>query len=241
MLIGHYAPALVLQRVRPSIPLWVLFIATQAVDVAWGLFVLTGVEHCRIAPGFTESNSLDLYDMPYSHSVVATVLWSVGLALVWRTFRHGRRHRGEGMIIALAVASHFVLDLVVHVPDLPVTSTNGPMLGLGLWRHRELALVVEGALFVVSALAWSLPPRNRGKRRGVVLGAMAAFLVASYYLPAPPTPQLMAISGLATYAACALAACSTNGPRRGTRRECAPAVMTRAASETEKQPASVHA
>ena len=70
MLIGHYAPALVLHRVRPSIPLWVLFLATQALDVLWGLFVLTGVEHVRMVPGFTESNSLDLYDMPYSHSVV---------------------------------------------------------------------------------------------------------------------------------------------------------------------------
>jgi hypothetical protein len=70
MLIGHYAPALLLHRARPSIPLWVLFVATQALDVLWGLFVLTGVEHVRMVPSLTESNSLDLYDMPYSHGLV---------------------------------------------------------------------------------------------------------------------------------------------------------------------------
>jgi hypothetical protein len=116
-----------------------------------GLFVLTGVEHVRIVPGFTESNPLDLYDMPYSHGLLATVVWSVGLALVWRALRSSQAHRGEALIVGLAVASHFVLDLVVHVPDLPVVGTHGTMWGFGLWRHRELALMVEGGLFVLAA------------------------------------------------------------------------------------------
>jgi hypothetical protein len=206
MLIGHYAPALVLQRVRPSIPLWVLFVATQAVDVLWGIFVLTGVEHARIVPGFTESNPLDLYDMPYSHGLLATVVWSVGFALLWRAFRPPQRRGVEALIVGLAVASHFALDLVVHVPDLPVVSTHGMKWGFGLWRHRELAVLVECAIFVVAALIWSQPRANRGLRASIVLSAMTALLVASYYIPPPPTPAMMIISGLAIYAACALAA-----------------------------------
>jgi hypothetical protein len=206
MLIGHYGPALVLQRVRPSIPLWVLFVATQAVDILWAVFVLTGVEHVRIVPGFTESNSLDLYDMPYSHSVGATVVWSVGLALLWRAFRGSEERRGEALVICLAVASHFMLDLVVHVPDLPVVGSLGTKLGFGLWRHRELALLVECTIFVVAALVWWQRRENRRSRAALVLGTMTALLVASFYIPEPPTPAAMAMSGLATYAACALAA-----------------------------------
>jgi hypothetical protein len=61
-LIGHYAPALVLQRARPSVRLWQLFVATQLVDVLWTAFVFGGIEHARIVPGFTESNDLDLWD-----------------------------------------------------------------------------------------------------------------------------------------------------------------------------------
>jgi hypothetical protein len=206
MLIGHYGPALVLQRIRPSIPLWVLFIATQAVDILWGVFVLTGVEHARVVPGFTESNPLDLYDMPYSHGLLANAAWSVGFALVWRALRPPQRRRGEALIVGLAVASHFVLDLLVHVRDLPVVGTNGAVWGLGLWRHRELALLVECAVFVAAALVWRQAPQNRGPRAATMLGAMTAMLVGSYYLPAPPTPATMAGTGLATYAVCALAA-----------------------------------
>jgi hypothetical protein len=213
MLIGHYAPALVLHRVRPSIPLWVLFVATQALDVLWGLFVLTDIEHVRIVPGFTESNSLDLYSMPYSHGLVATLVWSVGFALLWRAFRPAQLGRREAPIVGLAVASHFVLDLLVHVPDLPLVGAHGMMLGLGLWRHRQLALLVEFALFMVGALVWRRTRRTGDRRNGIVLGSLTVLLVASYYLPAPTTPGAMAVTGLATSAACALAAWWADRPR----------------------------
>jgi hypothetical protein len=206
MLIGHYAPALALQRAHPSIPLWVLFVAAQALDVLWAVFVLAGVEHARVVPGFTESNSLDLYDMPYSHSLVATVSWSVGFASLWWALRPPSRRGGEAPIIGLAVASHFALDLVVHVPDLPVAGTHGTLWGFGLWRYRQLALLVEFTIFVVAALVWRRAPGNRGARPAILLGAMTALLVASYYLPAPPTPAAMAAAGLAIYATCTLAA-----------------------------------
>jgi hypothetical protein len=206
MLIGHYAPALLLHRLRPSTSLPALFVAAQAVDILWGGFILTGVEHARMVPGFTESNPLDLYDMPYSHGLLATVAWSLGLALVWRALRSSPQHRGEALIVGLAVASHFLLDLLVHVHDLPVIGTTGTKWGLGLWRHRELALMVECGLFVLAACVWMLPSENRHPRAAIVLGAMTALLVASFYIPAPPTAAAMALSGLATYAACPLAA-----------------------------------
>jgi hypothetical protein len=197
MLIGHYAPALVLHRIRPSIPLWALFVAVQAADVLWGGFILTGVEHARMVPGFTESNPLDLYDMPYSHGLLASVAWSVWFALLWRALRPSPHYRSEALIIGLAVASHFVLDLLVHVPDLPVIGTLGTKWGLGLWRHRELALMVECALFVVAAWVWMGSGENRQPRAAIVLCAMTAMLMASFYTPPPPTPATMAVSGLA--------------------------------------------
>jgi hypothetical protein len=83
MLIGHYAPALVLQRARPSVKLWQLFVATQLVDVLWAAFVFGGIEHARIVPGFTESNDLDLWDMPYTHSLVGTVAWAALAFVAW--------------------------------------------------------------------------------------------------------------------------------------------------------------
>ena len=81
MFIGHYGPAYAIKAIRPTIPLWLLFVAVQLVDVGWALLVLLGVEKVRIVPGITASNPLDLYYMPYTHSLAAAALWA-GAAIV---------------------------------------------------------------------------------------------------------------------------------------------------------------
>src|SRR5580704_18132825 len=69
MFIGHYGPAFGGKAALRQIPLWVLFIAVQWMDVVWSVFVLTGIEKVRIVPGFTEASPLDLYYMPYTHGL----------------------------------------------------------------------------------------------------------------------------------------------------------------------------
>jgi hypothetical protein len=82
MFVGHYGPSLAAKALNGSVPLWALFLAVQLVDVFWAIFVLLGIEKVRIAPGITATNPLDLYYMPYTHSLVAAILWSVATALV---------------------------------------------------------------------------------------------------------------------------------------------------------------
>src|SRR5437762_11221781 len=84
MFIGHYGPSFAIKSLRPTIPLWLLFIAVQVVDVAWAVLVLLGVEKVRIVPGITASNPLDLYYMPYTHSLAAALLWSLGALVCYR-------------------------------------------------------------------------------------------------------------------------------------------------------------
>lgn len=205
MLLGHYAPAFVLQRVRPSVKLWHLFVATQFVDVLWGLFILAGIEHVRIVPHFTESNDLDLWDMPYTHSLVATGVWALVAFVVWRATHRGATATGDALVIAIAVASHFAADYLVHVADLPILAAQGTKVGLGLWRHRTVALVLETGLFAGSALFWWQPRAKERRARAVALWlvVMTAIAAATFFIPTPPSPAAMALSGLATYAACA--------------------------------------
>src|SRR5882672_6012360 len=109
MFVGHYGPSFAAKGVRNSIPLWVLFIAVQLLDVAWSVLVLLGVEKLRIVPGITASNPLDLYYMPYTHSLVGAILWSIaaggGGALLF-----GVAIRSGIAWIGGAVFSHWVLD-----------------------------------------------------------------------------------------------------------------------------------
>src|SRR4030095_8805327 len=109
MFVGHYGVSFAAKKVAPAVPLWLLFIAVQLLDVAWAPLVLLGIEKVRIVPGITASNPLDLYYMPYTHSLVAALLWAVAAIALCRTLRGVRNWSGAAWIGA-AVFSHWVLD-----------------------------------------------------------------------------------------------------------------------------------
>ena len=96
MFVGHYGVSFAAKRLAPQVPLWVLFVAVQLLDVFWAPLVLLGVERVRIVPGITASNPLDLYYMLYTHSLVAAALWALValLAWRWRSWASGRRANG---------------------------------------------------------------------------------------------------------------------------------------------------
>src|SRR6266436_7700113 len=113
MFVGHYGVSLAAKRGDRSIPLWVLFLTVQLLDVFWSLFVLIGIEKVRIVPGITASNPLDLYYMPYTHSLVAALLWSLAAYVAYRLGMRAA-NTAAALVVAGAVFSHWVLDFVVH-------------------------------------------------------------------------------------------------------------------------------
>jgi hypothetical protein len=141
MFIGHYGASFAIKRADKGIPLWLLFIAVQFLDVFWGIFVLAGIEKVRIVPGITATNPLDLYYMPYTHSLVGALVWSaVGFA-VYRIARKTASNKAA-MLVGLAVFSHWVLDLIVHRPDLALYDDTYKI-GLGLWNYPAIAFGLE--------------------------------------------------------------------------------------------------
>ena len=55
------------------------------------------------------------------------------------------------LVVALAVFSHWVLDLIVHTPDLPLWNDASLKLGLGLWNSAPGTYFLE-AILLLSAL-----------------------------------------------------------------------------------------
>src|SRR5262245_14818574 len=117
MFVGHYGVSFDAKIVDKRIPLWVLFIAVQFIDVLWAVFVLMGIEKVRITPGITATNPLDLYYMPYTHSLLAALAWSVVGSIGYKAIYKDAKQAG---VVAAAIFSHWVLDLIVHRPDLPL-------------------------------------------------------------------------------------------------------------------------
>src|SRR5690349_17354952 len=118
MFVGHYSVSFFAKSVDRRLPLWVLFLAVQLLDLLWAPFVLLGIEKVRIVPGAMAAERLDLYYMPYTHSLVAALLWSVVAFTGYRLWRRGTCHPKAALLVAIAVFSHWVLDALVHHPDL---------------------------------------------------------------------------------------------------------------------------
>ncbi|WP_300542151.1 hypothetical protein [Maricaulis sp.] len=194
MFVGHYGPALAGKAVAKSVPLWTLFFAVQLVDVAWGIFVANGIEHVRIVPGFTEANPLDLYDMPLTHSLPGALVWSVGAGLVYAIWARSQKRLG-GVVIAAAVFSHWLLDLIVHVPDLPLWP-GGPEVGLGLWNNYPLALTAEMAVLVAGLFLYLRVTEAKNATGRIWPWAFLALLVlAEYANHTLPPPESAAAAG----------------------------------------------
>ena len=203
MFVGHYGVAFASRRLDRSIPLWILFVAVQLLDVAWAPLVLLGVEKVRIVPGITATNPLDLYYMPFTHSLVAAFLWSAGAFIGCRIARVDWS-RSSAFVIGGAVFSHWLLDAVVHRPDLPLYDDTAKV-GLGLWNHPALALGLEAALLFGGM--W-LGVRTGVVRRNavVVLGlVMLGVQVLVFFGPPPPSGKTAASTALAAYVLFALA------------------------------------
>lgn len=182
MFIGHFAPALVARGLTEEAPkLGTLFVAGQLVDWAFFTFAIVGVEHMRLVPGITAMNSLDLYHMPYTHSLVGSAAFALvfGLALLLLL-----RNMVAATWGAIVVMSHWGLDWLVHRPDLTIAG-GAEKLGLGLWNRPLIEMPLEIGLVLVAF--WFYFRRTKGPvvPPFLMLGTMLLFQAIDWFGPAP--------------------------------------------------------
>lgn len=200
MFVGHYAAALAAKSAEPRAPLWTLIAGCQLLDIGWSALVIAGVEKFRFNPSLPGSN-LDLYFMPYTHSLPASLAWSAAAAVLarfvlrlsWRT----------AVVIGCVVFSHWLLDLLVHRPDLDL-GFGGPKLGFGLWNLPVPEMVVEMGLLTLAAAAWTATVKTAGLRAWPVVlftGLLIAVQATVTFLGASPpsSTTTMGVMALAIY------------------------------------------
>jgi hypothetical protein len=148
MVAGHFGLAAGIKKIAPRLPLWSLLLATFFLDVVFVFFAAGGLEK-TIPVDSTNPNAYggSLIHAYYTHSLVGALLISAitGLLAAWRWGKRG------GYVIAGVVFSHWILDLIVHRPDLPILPGNFgnlPLLGFGLWQYPVISAIVELALLI---------------------------------------------------------------------------------------------
>jgi hypothetical protein len=197
MFLGHYALAFGAKRIAPTVSLGTLFMACQFADLLWPTFLALGLERVEIDPGNTLVTPLNFVSYPYSHSLVMLLVWAAVFALLYRAMR-GAQPVAINTIAALVI-SHYVLDVITHRPDMPLTIGGTQKIGLGLWNYPGMTLAIESSLFLAGSLLYVTATRERDRTGKFALWGLIATLAAIYfaalYGPPPPNTRAVAIAG----------------------------------------------
>lgn len=172
-----------------------LFVAAQLVDWAFFALLLLGIERMRITPGISAMNPMDLYHLPYTHSLLGSALFAAGFGAVVFALT---RKAATAMIAAAVALSHWFLDLLVHIPDLTLAGSP-PKLGLGLWNYPAVEMPLELAI-TFAALLWYARKRDPGRKQVIALGAALIVLQAINWFGPVATEVTAGTSMLAFFA-----------------------------------------
>lgn len=198
MFVGHYSAALAAKAVEPRAPLWTLVAGAQFIDIGWSVLVMAGVEKVRFDPSLPGS-SLDLYSMPYTHSLPGVAVWVLAAILLCRWVL--KLPWWPAVLIGLVVFSHWALDWLVHRPDLLIWP-GYPKVGLGWWNYPVPEQALEIGLLGLAGMAWAW---TRGRaaegwlRPLAFFTALVALQVAVMFMPPENDAYQMGLSALLVY------------------------------------------
>jgi hypothetical protein len=200
MFVGHYAAAFAAKAIEPKAPMWTLAAAAQLVDIGWSAFIISGIERASVDPALPGS-TLVLEHMPWTHSLPMALAWSVGAALLVKLLL--RLPMWASAVVGLTVFSHWLLDLLVHRPDLELW-IGGDKVGFALWNYPVPEQALEIGLLAVCGAAWVASRKTLGRFAWPAI-AFIGFLVALQIVamlspqPAGPLPPESGVMILAIY------------------------------------------
>jgi len=196
MFLGHFGVGFGAKRFAPRTSLGTLFLASQFIDLLWPLLLLVGAERVAIVPGITVVTPLDFTYYPWSHSLLTVAVWGL---LFGATYYLMKRYRAGAWVCGIAVVSHWVLDLVLHRPDLPILPGGEYRAGFGLWNSLAATLVIELAVFAVGLVLYLRTTTATDRIGSISLWSLVGFLLLIYAgnLFGAPPPSVAAIAWLA--------------------------------------------
>src|SRR5881398_3635133 len=189
MFVGHYSVAFAVRT--DKIPLWVLFVAVQFLDYIWATLVLLGIEKLRVIKGFTAGSMLDSYFHPYSHSLIAAILWSVVAAIGYKPFCSWLGYsykKSASLVVGAAVFSHWILDLIAHPRDLAIYD-NTWKVGFGFWNYQDPEFALEILLLGAGIMLYLTRNAMPTVRKGAVIAfgvVLVVIQIGNTYVPRTP-------------------------------------------------------
>lgn len=194
MFIGHFAVGFASKRAAPKASLAVLLTAPLLPDLLWPLFLLQGIERVEIHSSSDPFLTLTFTSYPWSHSLVMSVVWAALFAGVY--YRLTKYSRGAWVIV-VGVVSHWVLDVVTHLPDMPISPWTSSLLGFGLWRSVPATVLIESTMFITGVWLYTTGTVARGAIGRYAWWGLVLFVTVGYglNLRGSPPPTVTALAG----------------------------------------------
>ncbi len=200
MFIGHFGAGFGAKRIDAKPSLGTLFLAAQFIDLLWPVFLLLGVENVTVVPGNTAFNPLEFTYYPFSHSLFFVLIWALVFGGGYYLFKKSLK---TSLVLGALVLSHWFLDLIVHVPDLPLFPWNDFKLGLGLWNSVPFTILLEGGIFIFGFYLYAASTKAKNKKGIIGLWSLIFFLAFIYVMnlfsSPPPSGDAIGIVGLSQW------------------------------------------
>lgn len=193
MFIGHFAVGLAAKKLNPKPSLGTYFLAAQFPDLLWPTLLLLNVEKVAINHDASAPVPLSFTHYPFSHSLLAVLGWAV---LIGGMYFLLKKNKTAALLIGLCMVSHWILDVAVHVPDLPLYPGNSPQYGLGLWKMKGVEMIVELILFIAGAAMYWNATKAKNKTGIYATLALLVFLLVIFLLNefGPPPTEVKAVA-----------------------------------------------
>jgi membrane-bound metal-dependent hydrolase YbcI (DUF457 family) len=192
MFIGHFGLSFAAKKVAPKVSLATLFIATQFVDILWPFLLVFGIEKVAVTPGYTKTNAFEFLHYPYTHSLLMGFVWGAVVGLSYWLFKKDTR---GAIVVGICVLSHWLLDVIVHVADLPLSPFIEYKVGFGLWNHVVITLLLETIIFLAGAYIYGnfTNAKNKIGKYGLWSLVILLILVTVSNTFGPPPPNSVMI------------------------------------------------
>lgn len=197
MFIGHFGAGLSAKKIDSEPSLGTMLLAAQFLDLIWPLFLLLGVEKVKIVPGISAANPLDFTYYPWTHSLLIVLFWSLLFGMIYYL---NKRNLKSSVVLGLLVLSHWVLDLLVHIPDLPLSPGIDIKVGFGLWNSVILSVLLEVIIFGAGVYLYLSATRPMNKKGtfgflGLVILLLIIYIM-NLFSPPPPSVEAIGYAGL---------------------------------------------
>ena len=200
MFIGHFGVGLAAKKIDKKPSLGTLFFASQFIDLLWPFFLLLGIERVKVEPGISAFTPLDFVYYPFSHSLLGVLFWAFLFGSIYFLVKKNFK---TSLLLGILVLSHWVLDLITHIPDLPLFPGVDTKVGIGLWNSIPFTIIVEGLIFITGSFLYIKATKAENKKGVFALWGLLIFLVVVYIMnifsPPPDSAEAIGYVGLSQW------------------------------------------